>query len=111
MAEMHQSCVRHRPDLELIPFSLAPKEGPAGGPEVGPNVIHGAKQPDIFLRIASFPSVINSNLSKSNICVVMSLHMVIIPFSLARKEGPPTFACKSKTADRQDWYIFSKDDL
>ncbi len=23
------------------------------------------------------------------------------------KEGPSTFACKSKNADRQDWYIFS----
>ncbi len=22
------------------------------------------------------------------------------------KEGPPTFACKSKNADRQDWYIY-----
>ncbi len=27
--------------------------------------------------------------------------------SLASKEGRPTFACKSKNADRQDWYISS----
>ena len=25
---------------------------------------------------------------------------------LALEEGPPTFACKSQDADRQDWYIY-----
>ncbi len=34
---------------------------------------------------------------------------VQIPNSLAQKEGPSTFACKSNNSDRQDWYtcIFS----
>ncbi len=26
--------------------------------------------------------------------------------ALAPKEGPSNFACKSKSVDRQDWYIF-----
>ncbi len=31
----------------------------------------------------------------------------VLDHTLALKEGPTTFACKSQNADRQDWYIFS----
>ncbi len=40
--------------------------------------------------------------TSSSVIIIYS----VLNGSLSPKEGPPTFACKSKNADRQDWYIF-----
>ncbi len=61
----------------------------------------------MYMCVAQIPGGFR-NVKKYHESSVSTKVVYHTPNSLAEREGPSTSACKSKNADRQDWYILPR---